>query len=220
MSIERPESALSAAIATHLRGNVVGYVALFVALSGTAWAVATVGPRQIKENAVRSKHIKAGQVTASDLAAAAVTSSAIGPGAVGSTSVLDNALTGADLQDQSLNGAEIQPGSLSGFHIQNGSLAAADLGLTAQASVNFNPIAADTCTNASLPLPGADLDDLVLAGPHNNGLPLDPAFAASGGLQVSAIPETDAVVVKVCNETAGSIDPGSQQFVFLALDIP
>jgi hypothetical protein len=46
----------------HLRSNVIGYVALFVALCGTAYAVDKIGPSQIKKNAVRAKHIKDGQV--------------------------------------------------------------------------------------------------------------------------------------------------------------
>ena len=44
-------------IRAHLRGNVVGYLALFFALSlGTAWALApnSVTSRAIKTNAVKS----------------------------------------------------------------------------------------------------------------------------------------------------------------------
>lgn len=54
----------------HIRGNVVGYIALFVALGGTAWALGanSVGSRQIKGDAVRSRHIKDGQVKMADLA--------------------------------------------------------------------------------------------------------------------------------------------------------
>jgi len=54
-------------IFTHVRANAVAYLALFFALGGTgAWAAATIGPGNIKPNAVRSKHIKAGQVRPPD----------------------------------------------------------------------------------------------------------------------------------------------------------
>jgi hypothetical protein len=49
----------------------VALIALFVALGGVAWAAATIGARDIKDNAVRTEHIKRGQVKTSDLARAA-----------------------------------------------------------------------------------------------------------------------------------------------------
>jgi uncharacterized cupredoxin-like copper-binding protein len=52
----------------HLKGNVVAYLALFVALSaGTALAVSKVRTRDIANDAVTSKKIKNGQVKAEDL---------------------------------------------------------------------------------------------------------------------------------------------------------
>jgi hypothetical protein len=61
---------------THVRNNAVGYAALFVALSGTAWAA---GPFAGK-NTVRSDAIVNGQVKAVDLAAGAVTSAKVANG--------------------------------------------------------------------------------------------------------------------------------------------
>ncbi len=49
----------------------VALVALFVALGGVAWAAATIGARDIKDNAVRTDHIKNRQVKTSDLARSA-----------------------------------------------------------------------------------------------------------------------------------------------------
>ncbi len=45
----------------------VGYVALFVALSGAAYAVQKIGPSQIKKNAVRAKHIKDNEVKGAEV---------------------------------------------------------------------------------------------------------------------------------------------------------
>src|SRR4029079_14065929 len=54
----------------HVRQNVVGYVALFVALGGTAWAAGPLAGR----NTVNSAAIINGQVKQSDVGANAVTS--------------------------------------------------------------------------------------------------------------------------------------------------
>ena len=55
-----------------LRQQFVGYLALFVALGGTAYAAATIGPGQIKNDAVRSRHIDNGEVKNADLGANSV----------------------------------------------------------------------------------------------------------------------------------------------------
>jgi hypothetical protein len=68
--------------------TVISYLALFVALSGTAWAAATIGADDIKRNAVRSKHIKKKQVKKSDL----------NTNSVGSGKVIDNSITGTDVR--------------------------------------------------------------------------------------------------------------------------
>ena len=57
----------------HLPGNAVAYAALFVALSGTAYAATTlpansVGTKQIKNGAVTGAKIKNGSVTTAGIA--------------------------------------------------------------------------------------------------------------------------------------------------------
>ena len=53
---------------SHLNfANVVALLALFVALSGTSYAVSKVGSKDIRKNAVRSKHIKKSQVNSGDI---------------------------------------------------------------------------------------------------------------------------------------------------------
>jgi hypothetical protein len=48
--------------------NVMSVIAVFIALGGSAYAVIKIGPKNIRKNAVRSKHIKQGQVKPGDLA--------------------------------------------------------------------------------------------------------------------------------------------------------
>ena len=81
-----------AVIGRYVRQHHVALLALFVALGGTAYATATIGPQDIKKNAVRSRHIKNGQV--------------------GSRDVRDDSLTGADIAESSLRA--ISPGVVMG----------------------------------------------------------------------------------------------------------
>lgn len=50
-------------------GTVVGYLALFIALGGTSWAVATgsIDSREIKNNSIRGKDIRTGTIGSSDV---------------------------------------------------------------------------------------------------------------------------------------------------------
>jgi hypothetical protein len=73
-------------------GTIVAYLALFVALSGSAYAAATIGSGQIKNNAILSKHIKPGEVKGTDIAADSMSSA----------KVAGNSLTGADINESSL----------------------------------------------------------------------------------------------------------------------
>lgn len=83
---------LSARIREHVRSNVIGYVALWVALGGVAWASATIGSSDIKDNAVHSNHIKNGQVKSADLAS----------NSVDGTKVADGSLSGADVNNSQI----------------------------------------------------------------------------------------------------------------------
>ncbi len=83
---EPSESQMSSSIRTHLRSNVVGYVAVFLALSGGAYAAG------LKANSVRSKQIKDGQVKNPDLGAGSVTSDKVAP----------DSLTGGQIDESSL----------------------------------------------------------------------------------------------------------------------
>ena len=47
--------------------NVMASIAVFGVLAGGAYAAATIGPNDIKKDAVRTKHIKNGEVGARDL---------------------------------------------------------------------------------------------------------------------------------------------------------
>lgn len=91
--------AVSIRIKAFIRSNVVGFIALFVALGGVAVAGNNTAPR----NSVVSKSIKNGQVKRRD----------IGRRAINSAKVADGSLTGADVADDSLTGADVNESTLS-----------------------------------------------------------------------------------------------------------
>jgi len=93
-------------IRTHLRTNVVGYVALFCALSAGAYAAG------LAPNSVKSKHIKDGQVANADIRSDAIA----GPNVVG------NAISGPKVLDASLGGTDLAPNSLGGQQIAENTL--------------------------------------------------------------------------------------------------
>jgi hypothetical protein len=79
---------MSQRFAGHLRSNLVGYIALFIALSAGAYAAG------LPRNSVKSKQIKDGQVKLADLAQDSVDGS----------KVVDDSLTGADIRESTLQG--------------------------------------------------------------------------------------------------------------------
>ena len=118
-----------ATIRNHVRGNVVGYLALLLALSGTAYAVDgplagqnTVGSADIIDQEVKAADIGGGEVRAQEIAAEAVKSEEIDNGEVTSADVLDNSLTGADLATEAVAGADVASDSLTGGDIDESSL--------------------------------------------------------------------------------------------------
>ena len=113
-------------ISTHIRSNVIGYLALFVALSGSAYAVATVGPDDIRRDAVRSKHIAKNAVKAPDVKDETLSSRDVKNAGLSFEDVqgLDVLATQAAALDKQLNGPN-------GLAAQMAALASAPGGLEA-----------------------------------------------------------------------------------------
>ncbi len=94
-------------IATHLRSNVIGLVAVFIALSGSAYAAG------LADNSVKSRHIVNDQVRSVD---------------VRDDSLAGGGLTGADIVESSLSGVPVGANAVGSSQVQDNSLGAADLG--------------------------------------------------------------------------------------------
>jgi hypothetical protein len=77
---------------------VISIIALFVALSGTGYAVSklpkrSVGPAQLRVDAVRNKNIKAGAVSRSKIRAKAITATQVATDALLGRNILESSLT-------------------------------------------------------------------------------------------------------------------------------
>jgi hypothetical protein len=132
---------LSQPISEYLRRNVLGLVAIFIALGGVSWAA-----QNLPANSVNSAAIKNGAVKAPDIAANAVTSPKVAPNSLTGADINEGSLTlapttasgaaGGDLIGSypnptlalnSVGGAKVADASLSGADIDDGSLTGADL---------------------------------------------------------------------------------------------
>jgi hypothetical protein len=132
---------LSQTTSQYLRRNVLGLVAIFIALGGVSWAAQNVRP-----NSVGSAAIKNGQVKGPDIAANAVTGPKVAPDSLTGADINEGSLTlppttasgvaGGDLTGSypnptlalnSVGGAEVTDASLSGADLADGSLTGADI---------------------------------------------------------------------------------------------
>ncbi len=112
-------------IRRHLQSNAIAYIALFVALSGTA--IALPGKNKVKKNdiargAVVGKAIAADAVKQAKIRDAAVIASKLGPGAVTTPALLDNAVTAPKLATDSVTRQAIVQGSVNGGKLANGAV--------------------------------------------------------------------------------------------------
>ena len=116
---------LSERIARHLRSNIVGYIALFVALSGTAMALpgkGSVKSDDLAAGAVKAKAIKAAAVTNAKLADGAVSSVKIADATVVPADLGDSAVTNTKLADDAVSREKVQAGSINGGKLANGAV--------------------------------------------------------------------------------------------------
>ncbi len=139
---------MSGRIRSHLRSNVIGYLALFFALSGSvAYATHPGG-----DNTIDSGDIINGQVTEPDIATNSVRSAEIL-----NDSMAGGGLEQQDLQGSSVGGSEIRNNAVASGEVENDSLGSDDLAPDSVTnsemtddSVGTAEIAADSITDGEV----------------------------------------------------------------------
>ena len=165
-------------------GIVVAYLALFVALGGSAYAVNTISSADIVDGEVKSvdvgdSEIKSadvkdqslttfdvstflgadvvdGTLTGADVGDNSLAINDIGSESVGADEVLNNSLLSSDLSTDSAGGDEIASQSVGADEVVNNSLLSSDL--------STSSVGSDEVTNDSLT--GADINESTLNVPH------------------------------------------------------
>ena len=119
---------MSARIRRHIRGNIYGLIALFIALGGTAYATHPGGA-----NTISSGDIIDGQVRSPDIGTGQVRSDAVADDTTGfaltGTDIANASLTGSDVLDDNLTSADLATDSVTGDEVDNGTITGADVGL-------------------------------------------------------------------------------------------
>jgi hypothetical protein len=116
----------------HIRSNVIGYVALFVALSGTAYATHpgganTISSGDIINDEVKTQDIATGHVLSQDIATGEVLSEDIGNSQVALNDLATNSVSSGKIVDGGILGADIQNNNITGTQVNEAQLDATPL---------------------------------------------------------------------------------------------
>jgi hypothetical protein len=121
-------------LSKHLNfANAISCLALFVALSGAAYAAkATLGNKAVKtrnlaNGSVNTLKLRNGAVTPLKIRNGAVTGAKIAPGAVASTQIADGAVRSAQIRGGAVNQGKLKENSVSNDKIVNAAVTAAKL---------------------------------------------------------------------------------------------
>jgi hypothetical protein len=192
-------------------GTIAAYLALFIALGGTAYALGagSITSREIAKNAVKRSEVASGEVGKAEIRVNAVAPSEI----------RQNAVRQAEIRTDAVGADELAAEAVSGDNVVDGSLALADVAREV-ATVEFDPPvmnAGDCVSEDSLVVPNKQVDDrvLVLPGSDEDGwneeLTLDAYSATGAG-------GPNQIAVTLCRAFGtGSADPGAQPLTVLLL---
>jgi hypothetical protein len=130
---------ISERLRRHLQSHVVGYLALFVALSGTALALPGKGEvksndiakgavkgKAIAADAVSKSKLRAGSVDSTKIVDGAIVAADIGGGAVGASQLATDSVVREKIVQGTINGGKIANGAIDSAKVNNGSLQAED----------------------------------------------------------------------------------------------
>jgi hypothetical protein len=172
--------------------TVISCLALFLALTGSAFAVAknTVRSAQIVDGTVRTVDLRDNAVAAGKIAPNAVDTTEIAENGVESSDVAPDSLTAADLAansvassevaDQSLAQDDLGPNSVGSSELQTGAVRASELGTIIQVS-NSTGIAANAFGTVSVNCPAGTTVISGGAQPANFGVEMTSSLRSGNG---------------------------------------
>jgi hypothetical protein len=112
--------------------NVLSCLALFVALSGAAYAATSLEKKSVKtrhlaKGAVTTQKLRNGAVTAVKIRNGAVIAAKIAPGAVGSSQLLDGGVRSVDLGGGVVTAGKLKDGAVTGAKLANNAVTASKI---------------------------------------------------------------------------------------------
>jgi hypothetical protein len=159
-------------ISDWLRGNLLGLVAIFIALSGTAYALDgplpgqnQVGSDDIINGEVKTADIGTGEVKNGDIGVSEVKANNIAPDSLGGAKIADRSVKNSDLGLGASSSNTIADGGIQGIDVMNNTLTGAKI----DESTLFNDNS----------LTGTDIDEATLSGVPS--VPTGPAGGDLGG---------------------------------------
>ena len=176
-------------IRNHVQSNVIGFLALFFALTGgVAWATHpgganTISSADIINGEVKTADIGTGEVMGADVATANITATKLATDAVSSTKIVDGQVTIADIGNQAVGAGELVLGAVTNNRLAN---SAVNSNKIANGAILGIDLAANTVTGAQVDestlfndnsLTGGDIDESTLSG-----VPSTPTGPAGGDL--------------------------------------
>ena len=136
-------------ISRHIRSNVVGYVAVFIALGGSAYAGTAnsvnsgdIIDNQVKSVDVRDDTLSGGGLQAVDLRTGSVGGAEIAANAVGGAKIIDRSVTGLDIAGNTIQGGNIASGQVDTTDIADGTIVGLDLAPSALAAEGWHEVGA------------------------------------------------------------------------------
>jgi len=187
----------------HVRGNAVAWLALFVAMGGSAYAANTVGSADIIDESILSADIKNGEVKTDDVLNNTIASVDIATGAVANSDLVNGAITEGKLALNSVGTTRVVNGSLLGADVAPNTLTGAQIAESSLGKVND----ADTVDG---------LDSTQLQGAQGDPGPAGPALFA-GVLQGASLADvcTTANEWRECATTTVSVPADRIYYVMI-----
>ncbi|HEX3262829.1 MAG TPA: hypothetical protein VHR37_04130 [Solirubrobacterales bacterium] len=156
---------MSTRIRNHIRSNIIGYVALFVALGGTAVALPGTNSvdsgdiinQQVKSIDIANEKVNTNDLQDNQVASSDVRDDTLTNGGLGALDLAPNSVGSSEVADNSLGGSDIDESTLSGLGANDGYFGICDPGTTTFID----------CASTTISL-GRTMNVLVIADTHFN----------------------------------------------------